>query len=310
MRVRPVALPCHVPMASHQAGADVLEREVDDHRRPARDGRRRARVPVVGGDRAAERHVHVRVGVDEARHQEAPADVDASRRRRPARVVPTAAIRPPRTATSARKDASAVTTVPPRRFRSVTANPLSEQGNLPDAALRGTGEDARDRPVAPRLVEDPAQAGVDQGHVGLQPPEAGDDARRDPSPAVVVWTTRSTTHTARSTAAMRRASSTTSRVPGRARRPSGSCRTRTIEGAPDGDATTGRHRPGGLGPRARLHGHEPGVQPRAGPGGDDRIAADGRRPRRHLLRHGRRSTARTRTRSSSAKRWRPSATRS
>jgi hypothetical protein len=55
---------------------DVLEREVDEHRRPAGERGRGARVPVVGGHRAAERHVHVRVAVDEARHHPGARAVD------------------------------------------------------------------------------------------------------------------------------------------------------------------------------------------------------------------------------------------
>ena len=95
---------------------DVLEREVDEHRRAAGERGGRARVPVVGGHRAAERHVHVRVAVDEARHQPRAGDVDdlgavarqvdADRRRSSRR----------RPATSARNEPSAVTTVPPAKI--------------------------------------------------------------------------------------------------------------------------------------------------------------------------------------------------
>ena len=59
-----------------QRAVEVLEREVDEHRRAAGERGRGAGVPVVGGDRAAERHVHVRVPVDEARHQLRAGDVD------------------------------------------------------------------------------------------------------------------------------------------------------------------------------------------------------------------------------------------
>jgi hypothetical protein len=59
-----------------QRAVRVLEREVDQHRRAAGERRRRARVPVVGSDGAAERHVHVGVPVDEAWHQLRAGDVD------------------------------------------------------------------------------------------------------------------------------------------------------------------------------------------------------------------------------------------
>ena len=59
-----------------ERAVDVLEREVHVHRRAAGEQRRRARVPVVGGDRAAEGHVHVRVAVDEARHHARAGHVD------------------------------------------------------------------------------------------------------------------------------------------------------------------------------------------------------------------------------------------
>ena len=46
-------------------------------------------------------------------------------------------------------------------------------------------EDAGVRRVVARFVEDAAQAGVGQARVGVESPEAGDDARHDPAPAVV-----------------------------------------------------------------------------------------------------------------------------
>ena len=113
------ALPCHVSTASASVPVDVLEREVDEHRRPAGERGGGAGVPVVGGHRAAERHVHVRVPVDEAGHHARAGDVDRPRRRRAA-----GRRRPPRssrrsTATSARNEPSAVTTVPPAKTLSL-----------------------------------------------------------------------------------------------------------------------------------------------------------------------------------------------
>ncbi len=60
-----------------------------------------------------------------------------------------------------------------------------------------------------------------------------------------------------------------------------------LEGAIHAEASTREERPGSLGHRPRLHGDELRLRPAEGQAGDDRAAPDGRRPRRHLLRHGR-----------------------
>jgi hypothetical protein len=54
-----------VQRVAHRAAA-VLDREVHDARRAAERRRDRPRLEVVGGRRAAERHVEVRVDVDAA----------------------------------------------------------------------------------------------------------------------------------------------------------------------------------------------------------------------------------------------------
>ena len=56
--------------------AAVLDREVDDRRRPAEGGGDRARLEVVGRRRAAERHVEMRVAVDAAGNDVATGRVD------------------------------------------------------------------------------------------------------------------------------------------------------------------------------------------------------------------------------------------
>ena len=71
-----LAFSCQVSTALRERALDVLEGEVDERGRAAGDGGGGARVPVVGGHGAAERHVHVRVPVDEARHQPGAGDVD------------------------------------------------------------------------------------------------------------------------------------------------------------------------------------------------------------------------------------------
>jgi hypothetical protein len=73
-RLLGLALPRLDGLAERAVG--ILEREVDEHRRAARDRRGGARVPVVGRDRAAEWHVHVRVAVDEPRHHLGAGAVD------------------------------------------------------------------------------------------------------------------------------------------------------------------------------------------------------------------------------------------
>ena len=72
------ALPCHVStaLASVPSGS-WSEKSTSSSSRRRRRGR--PGVPVVGGHRAAERHVHVRVAVDEARHHARAGDVDDTR---------------------------------------------------------------------------------------------------------------------------------------------------------------------------------------------------------------------------------------
>ena len=64
-----------------EALAEVLDREVDERRGAAVGGGDRAGLEVVGGRRAAERHVEVRVDVDAAGHDELARGVDRPCRR-------------------------------------------------------------------------------------------------------------------------------------------------------------------------------------------------------------------------------------
>ncbi len=65
---------------------DVLLRtrddEIDDHRRAARQSRRRAGLEILAGDGAHERQLHVRVRIDAARHHVLAAGVDDAGARR------------------------------------------------------------------------------------------------------------------------------------------------------------------------------------------------------------------------------------
>ena len=56
-------------------------------------------------------------------------------------------------------------------------------------------------------------------------------------------------------------------------------------GEDDAEAQTWEERPGGLGPGARLHGHELRLRSACGQAGDDLPHPDRRRTRRHVLRH-------------------------
>ena len=90
-----------------------VQREIDDRRRPAERSRNRAAGEVVGGHGAAERHVEVRVRIDEARENVRSRRVDDRRARRPVCEPAMAAIVPFSIRMSAAKLSVAVTIVPP-----------------------------------------------------------------------------------------------------------------------------------------------------------------------------------------------------